>query len=65
MARVRFHRSLGLPARHASILSLATSRLSGAEGNTWLVQDVQTNQLWAIKLIKLPLPARFVQAIFR
>ncbi|KAJ9514865.1 kinase-like domain-containing protein [Haematococcus lacustris] len=38
---------------------------SGAEGNTWLVQDVNTNQYWAIKLIKLPLPARFVQAIFR
>ncbi|GAX77681.1 hypothetical protein CEUSTIGMA_g5124.t1 [Chlamydomonas eustigma] len=38
---------------------------SGAEGNTYLVQDCNTNQNWAIKLIKLPLPTRFVQAIFR
>ncbi len=39
--------------------------IAGAEGNTYLVQDVATNQNWAIKLIKLPLPTRFVQAIFR
>ncbi|KAG1658445.1 hypothetical protein FOA52_005609, partial [Chlamydomonas sp. UWO 241] len=38
---------------------------SGAEGNTWLVEDVKDDKLWAIKLIKLPLPTRFVQAIFR
>jgi hypothetical protein len=38
---------------------------AGAEGNTWLVQDVQTNRPWAIKLIQLPLPTRLVQAIFR
>eukprot|EP00195_Chlamydomonas_chlamydogama_P017435 CAMPEP_0202915134 /NCGR_PEP_ID=MMETSP1392-20130828/64899_1 /ASSEMBLY_ACC=CAM_ASM_000868 /TAXON_ID=225041 /ORGANISM="Chlamydomonas chlamydogama, Strain SAG 11-48b" /LENGTH=443 /DNA_ID=CAMNT_0049607039 /DNA_START=317 /DNA_END=1648 /DNA_ORIENTATION=- len=38
---------------------------SGAEGNTWLVKDETNGQSWAIKLIKLPLPARFVQAIFR
>lgn len=38
---------------------------SGAEGNTWLVEDVNTNKPWAIKLIQLPLPTRFVQAIFR
>ncbi len=38
---------------------------AGAEGNTWLVQDVQTNKPLAIKLIQLPLPTRFVQAIFR
>jgi hypothetical protein len=38
---------------------------AGAEGNTWLVQDVHTNKPWAIKLIQLPLPTRLVQAIFR
>lgn len=38
---------------------------SGAEGNTYLVSDVVTDAMWAIKLIKLPLPTRFVQAIFR
>uniref|UniRef100_A0A7S0WUB7 Protein kinase domain-containing protein n=1 Tax=Chlamydomonas leiostraca TaxID=1034604 RepID=A0A7S0WUB7_9CHLO len=38
---------------------------SGAEGNTWLVQDVKTSIEWAVKLIRLPLPSRFVQAIFR
>ena len=38
---------------------------AGAEGKTYLVQDVKTNVKWAIKLIKLPLPTRFVQAIFR
>ena len=37
----------------------------GAEGNTWQVQDVTTGLHWAIKLIKLPLPTKFVQAIFR
>lgn len=38
---------------------------SGAEGNTYLVQEINTELKWAIKLIKLPLPTRFVQAIFR
>lgn len=38
---------------------------AGAEGNTYLVQDVNLDQQLAIKLIKLPLPTRFVQAIFR
>lgn len=38
---------------------------SGAEGNTFLVSDAETQKLWAIKLIKLPLPTRFIQAIFR
>ncbi len=39
--------------------------LAGAEASTWLVQDIQTNKPWAIKLIQLPIAARFVQAIFR
>eukprot|EP00798_Chlamydomonas_sp_ICE-L_P026073 gene26073-11776_t len=38
---------------------------SGAEGNTWQVQDVVSGEHLAIKLIKLPLPMKFVQAIFR
>lgn len=38
---------------------------SGAEGDTWQVSDVITKQMMAIKLIKLPLPMKFVQAIFR
>ena len=39
--------------------------IPGAEGNTYLVQDAVNGANWAIKLIKLPLPTRFVQAIFR
>lgn len=38
---------------------------SGAEGVTYLVEDANNGSKWAIKLIKLPLPTRFVQAIFR
>ncbi|KAF5841225.1 kinase-like domain-containing protein [Dunaliella salina] len=38
---------------------------TGAEGNAWLVRDVNADKLWALKLLKLPLPARFVQSVFR
>lgn len=44
---------------------MAHACCTGAEGNTYLVQDVNKDQQLAIKLIKLPLPTRFVQAIFR
>lgn len=38
----------------------------GAEGITYLVTDVKNdNKKWAMKLIKLPLPIRLVQSIFR
>jgi len=37
----------------------------GAEGNAWLVRDINTHKYWALKLLKLPLPARFVQSVFR
>lgn len=38
---------------------------TGAEGNAYLVKDIKTDKLWALKLLKLPLPARFVTSVMR
>jgi len=38
---------------------------AGAEGNAYLVRDINSNKNWALKLLKLPLPARFVTSVFR
>ncbi len=40
-------------------------RLPGCEGKTWLTQDLSTGALWAVKMVRLPLHTKMVQAIFR
>ncbi len=37
----------------------------GCEGKTWLTQDLSTGALWAVKMVRLPLHTKMVQAIFR
>ncbi|GIL76389.1 hypothetical protein Vretifemale_5984 [Volvox reticuliferus] len=49
----------------ASIYQVKTVLGSGCEGKTWLTQDLSTGALWAVKMVKLPLHTKMVQAIFR
>ncbi|PNH04322.1 hypothetical protein TSOC_009512 [Tetrabaena socialis] len=49
----------------ASIYQVKAVLGSGCEGKTWLTQDLSTGALWAVKMVKLPLHTKMVQAIFR
>lgn len=55
-----------ISAHFAGIYTVISVLGAGAEGTTYLVKDSKNGgKEWAVKLIKLPLPTRYVHAIFR